>query len=71
MIFLSYSLRCTKYDIEVRFADDLDGWVDDGEIPAPGLGQPASWYQQIIGYDGWQDPDQLAVKMFYIFTWPS
>ena len=57
--------------IEVMFADDLDGWVDYGEFPVPSLGEHLYWYQQAIGYDGWQDPDQLAVKMFYFFTWPS
>ena len=66
MIFLSYSLRCTKYDIDVRFADDLNGCT---EFPAPGLAQHTYWRQQVIGYDGWQDPDQLAVKMFYFFSW--
>ena len=53
-----------------RIADTLDGWVDDAEFPAPSLGEHTYWYQQVIGYDGWQDPDQLAVKMFYFFTWP-
>ena len=61
-MLLSYFLRCTKYDIEVRFADELDGWIDDAEFPAPGLGQHTYWRQQVIGYDGWQDPDQLAVN---------
>ena len=71
MTFLFYSMADTKYDIEVRFADDLDGWVDDGEFPAPSLGQHTYWYQQLLGYDGWGETDQLAVKMFYLFGWAS
>ena len=49
----------------------MNGWVDDSEFPAPALGQHTYWYQQVIGYDGWQDPDQLAVKMFCFFGWTS
>ena len=66
----NYTFDGTKYDIDVRFAEGLNGWVDDTEFPAPGLGEHTYWYQQAIGYDGWQDPDQLAVKMFYFFTRP-
>ena len=44
---------------------------DDTGFPAPGLGEHTYWYQQVLGYDGWSDPDQLAVKMFCFFGWVS
>ena len=63
-LLINYAFDRTKYNIEMRFADELNGWVDNAEFPAPDLGEHTYWYQQIIGYDGWQDPDQLMRRCF-------
>ena len=67
----NYTFDGTKYNIEARFAEAIDGWVDDSEFPAPGLGENKYWMNRVDARPyAYGSPNKFFyVKPYYFFVW--